>query len=328
MTIYDIADIANVSPSTVSRVLNGKSGVKKEKRDQILQLLQENNFNIKRATQSVPTKCSRVIGILVPDVQNMCYMEGTHQLADFLDHSGFSVIIMNGGETEEQRGTAVACMSKRGVEAVVLVGAKFDCASVHDSIRGQLANIPVFTINSHFDLPNVYSFVADEEYGVRQCVEYLYRKGRRNLLLLLEKDCPSSIPKRNGFIAGCSEYDDVCRHIYDEIMGIGINTKQAIRLALVGTPQCDAIICSDDHLAAYTQQQMLDLGYTIPDQISIVGMGNTCFCKITRPCLTSISTRLADGCMQAGQAILQVLDGQDFPHHTPLLCEMIVREST
>lgn len=328
MTIYDIADIANVSPSTVSRVLNGKSGVKKEKRDQILQLLQENNFNLKMAKQTAPTKCSRVVGIIVPDIQNLCYMEGAHQLAGFLDQSGFSVIIMNGGETDEQRGTAVTCMSKRGVEAIILVGAKFGSNNVHDAIRDYLSDIPVFTVNSHFDLPNVYSFVADEEYGVKQCVEYLYRKGRRKPLLLLEKDCPSSIPKRNGFIAGCSEYEDVRCHIYDDIIGLGLDTRQAIRLALAEAPECDAIICSDDHLAAYALQQMQYLGYISPEQISIVGMGNTCFCKITRPCLTSISTRLTDGCMQASQALLQVLDGQTFPHHTPLLCEMIIREST
>lgn len=328
MTIYDIADIAKVSPSTVSRVLNGKSGVKKEKRDQILQLLQENNFSLKLAKQAAPAKCSRVVGVIVPDVQNLCYMEGVHQLANFLDQSGFSVIIMNGGETEVQRSSAVTCMSKRGVEAVVLVGAKFSCTCVHDAIRDQLSDVPVFTVNSHFDLPNTYSFVADEVYGVKQCVEYLYRKGRRKPLLLLERDCPSSIPKREGFIAGCREYEDINGHIYDEINGIDTDTKQAIRLALAQTPECDAIICSHDQLAAYTLQQMQHLGYTTPEQISIVGMGNTCFCKITRPCLTSISTRLTDGCMQAGQALLQVLAGQTVPHHTPLLCELIIREST
>lgn len=328
MTIYDIAELANVSPSTVSRVLNGKTGVKKEKRDQILQLLQENNFHLRQTVRTVPDRCSRVIGILVPDVQNMCYMEGTHQLAGFLEHSGFSVIIMDGGETEEQRGSALTCMAARGVQAVVLVGAKFECTNVQDAIQGHLSDVPVFTVNSRFDLPNVYSFVADEEYGVRQCVEYLYRKGRRKLLLLLDKDCPSSIPKRNGFIAGCREYEEIRHRIYDEISGIGIDTEQAIRLALVEAPSCDAVICSDDLLAAYTLQQLRNLGYTIPHQIAVVGMGNTCFCQITRPCLTSISTRLADGCMLAGQALLQVLDGQQLPHHTPLLCEMIIREST
>ena len=328
MTIYDIARVANVSPSTVSRVLNGKPGVKKEKRDQLLQLLQENNFNLKRAKQAVPTKCSRVVGILVPDLHDPAYMEGTYALARFLDKSGFSVIVMNGGDSDQQRSDSVACLAKRHVEAAILVGSKFESPEVGQSIQDHLSELPVMTVNAAFDLPNVYSVMADEANGVRQCVSYLYRRGRRKLLLLLDRDCPSSTQKETGFLAGCGDYNDLSGHVCHDIIGTPENAERSIRLAIAESPDCDAIICSSDMLAAYAERQMQNLGYDIPGQISLVGMGNTCFSEVSSPRLSSLNSRMVDGCLQAGQLLLQVLDSEKVSHRTTLTCELIIREST
>jgi len=328
MTIYDIARVANVSPSTVSRVLNGKPGVKKEKRDQLLQLLQENNFNLKRAKQAVPTKCSRVVGILVPDLHDLIYMEGTHTLARFLDKAGFSVIVMNGGDNDQQRADSVACLAKRHVEAAILVGSKFDSPEVCQSIQDHLAEVPVLTVNAAFDLPNVYSIVGDEFTGVRRCVNYLYRRGRRKLLLLLDMDCPSSAQKENGFLAGCGDHEDLSGYVCRDIVATPENAERSIRLALAGAPDCDAILCSGDMLALYAEHHLQRLGYEIPRQVSLVGMGNTCFSEISLPRLTSLNCRIADGCLQAGEQLLQVLDGEPVPHKTTLTCELIIREST
>lgn len=328
MTIYDIAKAAQVSPSTVSRVLNGKPGVKKEKRDQLLQLLQENNFNLKRARQAVPTKCSRVVGILVPDLHDPIYMEGTYELARFLDRSGFSVIVMNGGDTDQQRADAVACMAKRHVEAAVLVGSKFESDEVARSLQDHLAEVPVLTVNAVFTLPRVYSIVADEASGVQQCVQYLYRRGRRKLLLLLDRDCPSSAQKEAGFVQGCQAFPDLHSHVCRDIIGTPDCVGRSIRLAIAASPEFDAILCSSDALAAYAQRHLQNLGYAIPQQVSLIGIGNTCFSEVSNPKLTSLNSRIADGCLLAGQTLLQVLDGQKVAHQTTLTCELIIREST
>lgn len=328
MTIYDIARAANVSPSTVSRVLNGKPGVKKEKREQLLQLLQDNNFNLKRAKQAVPTKCSRVVGILVPDLHEIAYMEGAYALARFLDTSGFSVIVMNGGDTDAQRADAVACMAKRHVEAVVLVGSKFESEGVAQSIQNYLSDLPVLTINSSFSLPNVYSVLADEATGVRRCVNYLYRLGRRKLLLLLDQDCPSSAQKEAGFLQGCEDYPDLSGYVCRDIVGTAESAARSIRLAVAEAPAFDAIICSGDLLAAYAARHMQNLGYKIPQQISLISMGNTCFSEATTPRLTSLNSRMTDACLQAGRTLLQIADGQKAEHRSVLACELIVRETT
>lgn len=328
MTIYDIARAANVSPSTVSRVLNGKTGVKKEKRDQILQLLQENNFNLKRAKQAVPTKCSRVIGVLVPDLHDPTYMEGAYALTCFLDKAGFSVIVMNGGDSDRQRADTVACLAKRHVEGAVLVGSKFGSPEVSESLRDHLGEVPVLTVNASFTLPNVYSVVADEANGVRQCVGYLYRRGRRKLLLLLDKDCPSSDKKESGFQAGCAEYPDISGHICRNVIATTENAAQAIRLAIAEAPDCDAILCSGDMLAAYVERHMQNLGYQVPGQISLIGMGNTCFSEVSNPRISSLNTRMVDGCLQAGQLLVRLLEGEQVERSTTLTCDLIIREST
>lgn len=278
--------------------------------------------------QAVPTKCSRVIGVLVPDLHDPTYMEGAYALTCFLDKAGFSVIVMNGGDSDRQRADTVACLAKRHVEGAVLVGSKFGSPEVSESLRDHLGEVPVLTVNSSFTLPNVYSVVADEANGVRQCVGYLYRRGRRKLLLLLDKDCPSSDKKESGFQAGCAEYPDISGHICRNVIATTENAAQAIRLAIAEAPDCDAILCSGDMLAAYVERHMQNLGYQIPGQISLIGMGNTCFSEVSNPRISSLNTRMVDGCLQAGQLLVRLLEGEQVERSTTLTCDLIIREST
>lgn len=104
-------------------------------------------------------------------------------------------------------------------------------------------------MNAAFDLPNVYSIVGDEFTGVRRCVNYLYRRGRRKLLLLLDMDCPSSAQKENGFLAGCGDHEDLSGYVCRDIVATPENAERSICLALAGAPDCDAILCSGDMLA-------------------------------------------------------------------------------
>ena len=70
ITIKCIAEKMNISPSTVSRALNGKSGVSKEVREQIVALSQEMNYQTNRIAQSLRTSKSMEIGVIIPDSSN------------------------------------------------------------------------------------------------------------------------------------------------------------------------------------------------------------------------------------------------------------------
>ena len=73
LTIYDIAKLAGVSTTTVSRVINNNGYVSKEKRELVLQVIEEKKYRPNAVAQSLSTSMSRTIGMLVPDVRNAFY---------------------------------------------------------------------------------------------------------------------------------------------------------------------------------------------------------------------------------------------------------------
>ena len=103
MTIYDIAREAGVSASTVSRVINDKPGVAKEKRARVQALLKKYQYVPNETARGLVTSSSRMIGILVADIRQEHHIAGAYYIAHELSGRGYSSLVMNTGSTEAER---------------------------------------------------------------------------------------------------------------------------------------------------------------------------------------------------------------------------------
>ena len=89
MTIYDIAKIAGVSASSVSRVVNGKPGVNSATREKIQALLKEHNYVPDTNARNLVTQSNKTIGILTDDLDTAHQMDGCHRLENELMRNGY-----------------------------------------------------------------------------------------------------------------------------------------------------------------------------------------------------------------------------------------------
>ena len=103
MTIYDIAREAGVSASTVSRVINDKPGVAKDKRERVQALLAKHQYVPNEAARGLVTSSSRMIGILLADIRQEHHISGAYYIANELSGRGYSSLVMNAGSTEAER---------------------------------------------------------------------------------------------------------------------------------------------------------------------------------------------------------------------------------
>ena len=97
MTIYDIAECAGVSASTVSRVLNNKPGVNRETRARIEKLLVENHFAPNTSAQGLVSQSSRIIGIMMSDIRTIHHAESAYYVEQALQKAGYSCLIVSCG---------------------------------------------------------------------------------------------------------------------------------------------------------------------------------------------------------------------------------------
>ena len=101
VTIYDIAKMANVSASTVSRVVNNKQNVSPKTRTRILKLLAEHNYVPNEAARGLVMQSTRMIGILITDIRTTQHTQGVYYIERELSSQGYSCIIHNTGRNQQ-----------------------------------------------------------------------------------------------------------------------------------------------------------------------------------------------------------------------------------
>ena len=312
LTIYDIAKAANVSASSVSRVINGKSGVNNATRQKILQILKDSNYVPNEAARVLVNQSSRLIGILIADVRNLHHMEGAYYIQSEMEKNGYNGVIMNAGYDFEGLTQALENLTQRRVEGVVLMGSVFQNKGMEETLRQHLPDIPVIMINGQLDISNCYSVLAQEKEGIEYCVEFLAKRGRRGIAYISNADTPSGVLKQEGFLEGISaqKKSGVSGWLYkserDDGLKGGYETMQRV---LSEHSNVDAVICAVDLLAAGALQVLLEKGVEVPRKVAVIGVDNSIFGEVCYPRLTSLDNQIFSSCVIGAHQLLDTLQG-------------------
>ena len=330
MTIYDIAQEAGVSASTVSRVINKKKGVNKQTRALIEQLLEKYNFEPDASARGLVSQSSKIIGVLMSDIRTMHHAEGAYYIEQQLKKYGYSCIMMNSGFTDESRAEGIRTLCARRAEAVVLIGSTFQSQGVKDAIREYISELPVIIENGYIDLPNVYGVLADEKNGIGECVRLLHKKGRKNPVFINRDDTPSNRQKIEGFCEAVRTiYPDKEPHV---LWADGKDEWQSGYDATVTLmkqfPETDGIIYTTDFIANAGIRALLDLEIDIPKQVAVIGVDNSVYAKISYPRLTSLDNQMQQLSITCSDLLIKILGGEDVPRKMMIFSNIVPRETT
>lgn len=292
MTIYDIAAKAGVSASTVSRVINGRSGIGKATRERVEAILKETGFVIDEGARSLVSQKSHMVGILVSDIRNQHHIEGAYMILRRLQEEGYVCLLLNAGESPDQKAECIRILARRKIDALVLVGSAFECPEVEAAIVAHMSSIPVVFQNGSFTLANVHSALAAEDRGTEEAVDHLYEEGRRRIAYVNNADTASNRRKIAGYRRAMARHGleplivPSCREDSGEAGG------EATASLLANHPDVDAIIFSIDITAVGACRYILDSGRCIPDDIAVIGTDDSPYARLANPRLTSIDTKL------------------------------------
>lgn len=330
MTIYDIAQEAGVSASTVSRVINKKKGVNKQTRSLIEQLLAKYNFEPDASARGLVNQSSKIIGVIMSDIRTMHHAEGAYFIEQQLQKYGYNCIMMNSGFTDQSRAEGIRTLCARRAEAVVLIGSTFQSEGVKNAIREYISELPVIIENGYIDLPNVYGVLADEKNGIAECVRFLRQKGKKHLVFINKDDTPSNRLKIEGFCEAIQADDSTAvPHVIwvegDDEWQSGYNAT--IRLVRE-YPKTDGIIYTTDFLANAGIRALLDLGIPIPGQVAVIGVDNSIYAKISYPKLTSLDNKMQLLSITCSDILAKVLNGENVPKKMMIFSNIVERETT
>ena len=302
VTIYDIAKLAGVSASTVSRVINEYPHVKKSTRARVLKLLDEYHYVPNETARGLVNQSTRMIGILISDIRTTHHTDGVYYIEQELSKQGYSCLIYNTGSSKKDQTRYIQLLSQRKVEAAVLMGSIYQTEVVNWAVQTFLPSTPVVLCNGYLEAPNVYSLIADERNGVCDCVELLARKGRERIAFVVNHYTPSNRLKQEGYRA----------------------TQQLMQ----DHPNLDGIIFSEDILAAAGVHALSDLKVRVPDDVGVIGINNSQYAELCVPALTSLDNMLHDLSLTAARNIRALLDGERINKKMMICSRIVERQST
>lgn len=329
MTIYDIAKIAGVSASTVSRVANHKPGIKEETRKQIQALLDEYDYRPNETARGLVKQASKMVGILVTDIRYAHHVDIAYNIEQEMERHGYCSLIVNTGVSDEKKVNAIKVLSQRRVDGVILVGSTFQCGAVRDALAVCFPKEPVVITNGYVELPNVNGVLVDEREGMEAGVRLMAGKGHKKLAFVHPNQTPSNWSKEKGFIAGMEElgWKREEMWIYPSPTTWEDGKKITERI-LEEHPDVEGIIFGEDLAAVGGLRALIDRKIPIPEQVAVMGVDNSRYCDICYPKLTSLNNKMVEMSIEAARILQDGLEGRKNPEKIMLFSHIVERETT
>ncbi|BCR80192.1 LacI family DNA-binding transcriptional regulator [Arachnia rubra] len=315
----DLAESAGVSISTVSRVLNGKPGIREDTRQAVLQAMTDLGYSREKLQQR-----SGVIGLVVPELSNPSFPAFAERL-DAIFQTGHRTVITAAGPSGTNEATCIITLLDLGVDGVISIsGAAADTeADLAPYLRLAEAGVPTVFINGHTtQLDSVFVNCSDAE-AVTASVTHLRSLGHERIGLAVgpARFLPTQ-RKSSAFLGLGFSQDSIERTIFTAEGG----RVAAGKLLDAGHT---AIICGSDLMALGVIREAHSRGMRVPGDLSVIGFDDSPLMAFTDPPLTTVRQPVQAMCEAAVSGLVRAMDGNT-PDGTELVFrpDLIIRQST
>ena len=327
-TIKEVAKRARVSIATVSRVINNQKIVKKDKRQKILEVIAELNYVPNPAARSLGKKQPYKVAVVVPNISNPALTEAIKGIFEILYANKIDMVLFNSNENPEMEKKIFLSLSDKLIEGAIFIA---QCGSLLDF--SQLTKrIPVAVIERAEKTNTIDKFEIDNYNAMDQIVDHLYNLGHRKIVHISGLHYSYNSQSRKAAFRFALEKKKL--QITDNRF---ISTNFTIAGGVKGFNQLlkksddfTAVTCSSDLIALGAISSAIKSGYTIGENMSIVGYDGFSKTDYTYPAVTSINYPGYKMGMLAAKAIIDKLDrGSKVPSKKiTLKVELVDRETT
>ena len=266
-TAIDVARLAGVSQSTVSRVFTEGASCSDATRTAVLEAAQKLGYRPNLIARSLITRRSKLVAVAMGYLENQFYPTVLEALADRLAEAGFRILLFTAPARNAD--PILDDILRYRVEAVVLASASLSSALAEEC---RVAGVPVVLFNRTTRNASVSSVTGENAKGARTIAQFLLAAGHRRFAYIAGlENSSTSRDRERGFNAVLSECGlapperAVGHYSFD-------GAKAAAREIFARTPRPDAVFCANDHMAlAALQVARHEFGLRIPTDVSIVG---------------------------------------------------------
>lgn len=327
VTIKDVAALAGVSPSTVSRTCKNNPSISEETKERVRKAMAELGYEPNFQASNLASQNSRTIGIILPAsakevYENSFYLEAIQGISHYCNGRQYMTTIVT-GQDEAEILDAVRSMSRSGkVDGFIILYSKKD-----DPVIDYLFNegLLYILIGKATQYTNQTIYIDNDNLlAGREAAEYLYQLGHRRIAYLgSDSSLMFSADRKAGYqLALASHQLPVHPEYCVEVKNVSENNEEAIRGLLMQKDRPTAILVSDDILAVSLERVCLENHLAIPEDLSIISFNNSLFARLTSPQLTSIDIGAGQLGSEAASQIINHIENPNLlatkiivPHH-------------
>jgi LacI family transcriptional regulator len=327
ISLRTLGEYLNLSPATISLVLNNAPGVRsipQDTRDRVIQAAAKFDYRPSFYARSLRKRQTFSIGVLVPDLNDNYASQVLTGMEEFLIEEGYFYLTASHRRKPDLIEEYPRLLMDRSVEGFIMI----------DTLLEHGLKLPVVAVAGHRKIEGVTNVVLDQRRAAELALRHLYQLGHRKIAFM-----------RGGSHSSDADERWECQMAVARDLKLDVPPELIAQIQVrLSTPEMGfgpanelfnrgadftAMVCYNDISAVGAIRALMDHGLRVPEDVSVVGFDDIQAAAYHNPSLTTIRQPLQHMGVVAARILLQRIRGQaTFPDAVPILPELVIREST
>ena len=309
VTLKDVAKVANVSFTTVSRALSGNPEISNDTRDRILKICEEMGYTTNYIARSMIKKKTELIGLIVPSIDNPFMSELAYYVEVTARRFGYNLILCNSHPDLTQEQKVMQLMVGHQVDGVLIIPQKPES---YENLKRYTALIPSVFLSENLKDQNGSYISVDNQRGTRLGTEYLYKLGHRNILYYGCRTGSTTHQLRaDGYKEACRMLGIAPKIVYFESASSSIELGyEMAHKALEQKQEITAVFASTDSNAIGLMQAAREKNIRIPEDLSLLGFDNIRLASLPQIDLTTVAQPKEEMAVRAVKMLIRKIEKQ------------------
>lgn len=326
--LADVAHLAGVSLSTVSRVINMPDIVRPVLRERVRRALSRLEYVPNGAARALASRRNRAIGAIVPTLGIGIFADGVEALQNRLSEQGYTLLLANSQYDLAKELVELRVLLEHGVDGCVLVGDNH-LPETHALLRQY--RVPCVSTYIHASACDRPAIGFDNRQASYDLARYLIDLGHRQFGIITSPTATNDriLARRNGIIECLADHGMTIPDGQVIELDYSIaNGRTALRALLAANPEITAIPCTTDAHAFGALMEAHALGLAVPRDLSVTGFDDLDLASHLDPPLTTIHSPAAELGRRAADHMITAIAGGLVPRSTLLPTNLVIRHST
>lgn len=326
----DIAHIAGVNVSTVSRALSGNARVGKEQRERILKLARERGYVINPNASNLRTRRTQTLSVVIPlrhetgqALSDPFFISMLGYLAEEITQRGYGMFLKK--VLPPMNNWLQLLIGSQRADGIIVIGQSTEHSAIEAAAKTYR---PLVVWGGHLQHQSYCTVGSDNVGGARAAVEHLIQGGRKRIVFMGDSKIPEMRLRHDGYrlaleqgSRGTSEDLQVPSHLTADA------AYEAMRAYIRDSARFDAVFAATDVIALSAISALTASGLSVPKDVAVVGFDDIAMAAYANPPLTTVRQNLQHGAKVLVDLVLRRIEGEDTPSAT-MPAELIVRESS